>query len=312
MNITWLTLRDLEYLVSVAQYLHFGKAAQACHVSQPALSAQIKKIEEFLGLQIFERTNRKVSLTERGKLVSDQARIVLEEAEKLLMVAGQTETKDLQGTLRLGVIATLGPYYVPQFLPGLKKLFPKLQLVLREGLTDGLLSDLKSGNLDAVLAARTFDESGLRVFPIFEEPFVLTVPKDHPLATKEPLRSRDLRSEEMVLLEDGHCLRDQALEICPPNRRGNIRQFHATSIETLRHLVASGMGYTLLPELAVTGSDRMKGMLKYRKFKSDKIGRMVVLICRDRYARLPEIEILAQFLKSSAAEPIATGRSSGS
>ena len=300
MNISSLTLRDLEYLVSVGQHLHFGNAAKASHVSQPALSAQIKKIEGFLGFQIFERTNRKVALTERGRLVVDQARVVLEEAEKLLTVSGESGAKELQGSFRLGVIATLGPYYVPHFLPRIKKQFPKLQLILREGLTDGLLADLKSGEIDVVLAAKTFDESGLRVFPIFDEPFILAVPKDHLLATKEPLQISDLRPEEMVLLEDGHCLRDQTLEICPPNRRGNIRQFHATSVETLRHLVASGMGYTLLPELAVTHSDRMKGMLTYRKFSSDKVSRTIVLVCRDRYARLPDIEKLAEFLKRTA------------
>jgi LysR family transcriptional regulator, hydrogen peroxide-inducible genes activator len=303
MNVSWLTLRDLEYLIAVAQHLHFGKAARASHVTQPALSAQIKKIEEFLGFQIFERTNRKVSLTEQGKLVVDQARIVVEETEKLISLAAQEGAKNLESTLRLGVIATLGPYYVPHFLPLLKRPFPKLQLILREGLTDELLGDLRSGNLDAVLAARTFEESGFHVFPLFKEPFLLTVSSEHPLATKEPLSTKDLRSEDMVLLEDGHCLRDQTLEICPPNRRGNIRQFHATSVETLRHLVASGMGYTLLPQLAVTGADRMKGMLRYRRFYSEKIGRTIVLVCRERYARLREIEQLAEFLRENAPEP---------
>jgi LysR family transcriptional regulator, hydrogen peroxide-inducible genes activator len=293
----------LEYLIAVAQHLHFGKAARASHVTQPALSAQIKKIEEFLGFQIFERTNRKVSLTEQGKLVVDQARIVVEETEKLISLAAQEGAKNLESTLRLGVIATLGPYYVPHFLPLLKRPFPKLQLILREGLTDELLGDLRSGNLDAVLAARTFEESGFHVFPLFKEPFLLTVSSEHPLATKEPLSTKDLRSEDMVLLEDGHCLRDQTLEICPPNRRGNIRQFHATSVETLRHLVASGMGYTLLPQLAVTGADRMKGMLRYRRFYSEKIGRTIVLVCRERYARLREIEQLAEFLRENAPEP---------
>lgn len=305
MNASWLTLRDLEYLISVADQLHFGKAAQVCHVSQPALSAQIKKMEEVFGFQLFERTHRKVTLTERGKLISDQARIILEEAEKLVSIAQQTEKSDLHGNLRLGVIATLGPYYVPHFLSDLKSQFPKLKLIFREGLTDQLLSDLRSGSLDAVLAARTFDESGFRVFPIFDEAFVLAVPKNHALGAKDPLLVRDLHTEDMVLLEDGHCLRDQTLEICPPNRRGNIRQFHATSVETLKHLVASGMGYTLLPELAIGDFDPMKNLLTYRKFESEKIGRTIVLVCRQRYARLAEIEKLAEFLQRIAPKKIA-------
>jgi LysR family hydrogen peroxide-inducible transcriptional activator len=297
MNVSWLTLRDLEYLTSVAEHLHFGNAARACHVSQPALSAQIRKLEDMLGVRLFERTNRKVSLTERGKPIVDQARLVLEEAQKLIAVAASQGKEQLSGLLRIGAIATLGPYYIPHFLPLLKKKFPKLQVFLREGLTDDLLAELKSGALDIVLAARTFDESGFRVFPIFEEPFILTVPKNHPLAVKKPVRRNDLRGEEMVLLEDGHCLRDQALEICPPNRRGNIRQFHATSIETLRYLVASGMGYTLLPKLAVDEHDTLKGMLKYRSLDLEKIGRSIVLVCRDRYARIKEVEQLAEFLR---------------
>ncbi|HEY7161150.1 MAG TPA: LysR substrate-binding domain-containing protein [Acidobacteriota bacterium] len=304
MNVSWLTLRDLEYLVAVAEHLHFGKAAQTCHVSQPALSAQIKKMEDFLGFPLFERTHRKVTLTDQGKLISDQARVILEEAEKLVSIARQSGSTELQGSLRLGVIATLGPYYVPLFLSNLKKQFPKLQLILREGLTDPLLSDLKSGSLDAVLAARTFDESGFRVFPIFKEAFVLAAPKEHELAGKDPLLASDLHTEDMVLLEDGHCLRDQTLEICPPNRRGNIRQFHATSVETLKHLVASGMGYTLLPELAIRDGDPMKDLLTYRRFGSQEVGRTIVLVCRKRYARMTEIEKLAEFLQKIAPKKV--------
>lgn len=298
MNVSWITLRDLEYLAAVGEHLHFGKAAKACHVSQPALSSQVRKLEDSLGFQVFERTNRKVTLTDLGRKVLDQARVILEEAQKLVMIAQPKGKAELQGTLRLGAIATLGPYYIPHFLPLLKQKFPKLKLFLREGLTDGLLSELRSGTLDAVLAAKTFDETGFRVFPIFEEPFLLAVPRDHPLASKKPLRGRDLRVEEMVLLEDGHCLRDQALEICPPNRRGNIRQFHATSVETLRYLVASGMGYTLIPKLAVNDAGVMKGLLQYRDLDSDRIGRTIVLVWRERYPRMKEVEQLAEFLKS--------------
>jgi LysR family hydrogen peroxide-inducible transcriptional activator len=201
----------------------------------------------------------------------------------------------------VGVIATLGPYYIPIVLPLLKKKFPRLQVLLQEGLTENLLEDLKAGNLDIVLAARTFDESGLRVFPLFKEPFLLAVPKDHPLSRKDPLKRTDLVGKEMVLLEDGHCLRDQALELCPPNRRGNIRQFHAMSLETLRQLVAAGMGYTLMPQLAVPSSgDTMHGLLKYRSFKDQSFAREIVLVVRDRFARMKEAESLAGILRDNA------------
>jgi LysR family hydrogen peroxide-inducible transcriptional activator len=298
MNTSWLTLRDLEYIVAVAQYLHFGKAADACNVSQPALSAQVKKMEQRLGFTIFERTNRRVSVTEQGKRVIEQAKIVVEEAGKIAALASR-ETADgkMRGTLRLGAIATLGPYYIPSFLPQIKKAYPELQLIFREGLTEELLSELRSGELDAVLAARTFNESGLRVFSLFREPFLLAAPKNHPLSKKAKFSPRDLRSEEMVLLEDGHCLRDQTLQLCPPNRRGNVRQLHVTSLETLRHLVGAGLGYTLMPQLAA--GSQMKGLLQYRKFEEGDIGREIVLACRDRYPRIRDVEKLANFLHSN-------------
>lgn len=303
MNISWLTLRDLEYLVAVAKHEHFGHAAESCHVSQPSLSAQIKKIEDFLGVTLFERTNRKVAITEVGKRVADQARIVLEEAQKILTVLGKG-AKPLSASLRLGAIATLGPFLIPHFLGPLKKEFPSLNLILREGLTDPLLKELKEGNLDAVLAARTFDKSGFRVFPLFFEPFVLATPVGHPLAAKKPLRTSDLKAEDMVLLEDGHCLRDQALDTCPSNRRGHVRQFHATSIETLRHLVASGLGYTLLPKLAVRERP-MSDLVSYREFESGTVGREIVLVCRERYPAMAEIEHLARFLAKHRPKELA-------
>jgi len=297
MNISWLTLRDLEYLVEVARHLHFGKAAEACHVSQPALSAQIRKVEKFLGFSVFERTSRKVSLTPKGLHTVEQARVVLEEAQKLLTVTGDHHSPE---PLRMGIITTLGPYYVPHFLPQVRKVFAQMQFILREGLTAHLLDELKSGSLDVVLvAAKTFDEAGLRVFPIFAEPFVLALPKQHPLANKKSIRPGDLKASEMVLLEDGHCLRDQALQICPRNRRGRVRQYHATSVETLKALVASGLGYTLIPSLAVEKPNRLRGLISYRKLES-QIGRNIVMVCRNRYPAIKIIEQLAKLLRANS------------
>ncbi len=297
MNVNWMTLRDLEYLLAVARQLHFGKAAESCHVSQPALSTQVKKIEDMLGFVIFERTNRRVTITERGQKVVSLARVVLEEAQKIAALSRAESTEGLlKGTFRVGAIATLGPYYIPHFLPVLKKTHPELKLIIREGLTEELLEELKFGELDFVLAAQTFDANGFRVFPLFFEPFLLVVPQKHPLSKKKELTMNDLNVEEMILLEDGHCLRDQALEICPPNRRGNIKQFHATSIETLRHLVASEFGYTLIPAMAATNT--LKGMLRYRSFGGSRIGREIVAVCRERFSAVREMETLAEFLRS--------------
>jgi LysR family transcriptional regulator, hydrogen peroxide-inducible genes activator len=296
MNISWLTLRDLQYLVAVADQEHFGKAAASCHVSQPTLSAQIRKIEDVLGVQLFERSNRRVAITPQGEAVVNQARIVLEEAQKITELTG-TVRQPLAGSLRLGVIATVGPYLMPHLLAPLRKSFPALDLFLREGLTEPLLGELKSGQLDAVIASDTFEDSTLRTIPLFFEPFVLAAPREHPLASKASVVKRDLNSNDMVLLEDGHCLRDQTLDICPSNRRGHIRQFHATSLETLRHLVAAGSGYTLIPELAVRDDKHLKSLIVYRRFGDTGIGRNVILVCRKRFARMADIDILASFIR---------------
>lgn len=299
MNISALTLRDLEYLVAVADQRHFGKAAEACHVSQPALSAQIRKIEDFLGLQLFERSNRSVVITPAGDAVSRQARVVLEEARKIAAFA-QDKNQPLTGSLRLGAIATLGPYLMPHLLGPLRKQFPKLEFLMKEGLTEDLIDDLRTGALDAVLAAPTFRTDSLKLIPLFHEPFWLAAPKGHELARKKPLRPADLDTAQMVLLEDGHCLRDQTVQFCPANRRGKFREFHATSLETLRHLVASGFGYSLIPRLAIDDSNKLRDLVTYRPFHASKpIGRTIVLVCRERFGRMADIDALVAFLREN-------------
>jgi LysR family hydrogen peroxide-inducible transcriptional activator len=297
MNISWITLRDLEYLVSVAEHQHFGRAAEACHVSQPALSAQIRKVEDFLGVKLFERSNRRVVITSVGTAVAAQARIVLEEAKKIPNLSKAT-AEPLTGSFRLGVIATLGPYLIPRILGPLRKEFPKLELLLKEGLTENLIHDLRMGALDAVLAAPTFKMEGLQSVPLFNERFLLATSRSHPLAKKKPLRTRDLRSDDMVLLEDGHCLRDQTIDVCAAGRRGNFREFHATSLETLRHLVASGFGYSLMPQLAVNPDSHLAGLVAYREFEGKPVGRTIILVFRDRFARMADVEALASFMRS--------------
>jgi LysR family hydrogen peroxide-inducible transcriptional activator len=262
------------------------------------LSAQIRKIEDMLGLQLFERTNRRVTITTEGQAVANQARVVLEEAAKIGELAGPGR-EPLSGPLRLGAIATVGPYLMPHVLAPLRKSYPKLDLFLREGLTEQLLGELRSGQLDAVIASDTFDDAALRVIPLYFESFILAVPRVHKLAAKERLDRRDLNSEHMILLEDGHCLRDQTLDLCPANRRGNIRQFHATSLETLRHLVATGSGYTLIPSLAVRDEKALKPLIRYRTFDDERVGRKIILTCRNRFGRMSDVDALADFIRKN-------------
>ena len=242
------------------------------------------------------RSNRRVAITPFGQAVVSQARVVLEEAEKIGEMS-RVVKQPLSGPLRLGLIATVGPYLTPHLLAPLRKAFPALELFLREGLTDQLLAELKAGQLDAVVASDTFEDASLRQLPLFFEPFVLAVPRTHPLALKKNLSRRDLHGDEMVLLEDGHCLRDQTLDFCPANRRAHVRQFHATSLETLRHLVAAGAGYTLIPELALREDKQLKTLIAYRRFEGKPLGRAIILVCRQRFGREADIQSLAAFIR---------------
>lgn len=296
MNVSWLTLRDLEYVIAVAKHEHFGRAAHECHVSQPSLSTQIKKIEGYLGVTLFERTNRRVKTTSSGKVMAEQATRVLDEARKIPMLLGQAEASRFD-MLRLGVIASLAPL-VPLMLPGIKKAFPKSALVLREATTQELVRELKAGTLDAIIAADTVKDESLAKTLLFFEPFVLAAPKGHPVLARPKARLSELKASEMVLLDEGHCLRDQALGFCPSGRRGNPREFHATSIETLRHLVASGAGYTMLPGLAVRSSP-LGELVTFRKFDGERVGRAVVMLCREQMVEQAVIRRLARVVSEA-------------
>jgi LysR family hydrogen peroxide-inducible transcriptional activator len=301
MDVSWLTLRDLEYVLALSEQKHFGRAAKKCKVSQPSLSNQIKKIEGYLGIELFERNNRRFLVTEAGLKLASQAQVILDEARKIPSLFMQ-ESKSSTRKIKLGVISTLIPL-VGYFLPQLKKDFPKSNLLLREGLTENLIEELRSGAIDVVLSARTFKEQGLRVIPLFFEPFVLAAPKNHSILNKKNIKSSDLSASEMVLLEDGHCLRNQALELCPANRRGNIQQYHVASIETLRYLVASGLGYSLLPKMAARNQP-MKELIVYREFAQADIGRELVLVCRERYASEDIARLTQSILKSRPKETL--------
>ncbi|HET8765000.1 MAG TPA: LysR substrate-binding domain-containing protein [Rhodanobacter sp.] len=245
-----MNLRDLHYLVALAEQRHFGRAAEACFVSQPTLSTQIKKLEEELGVTLVERTPRKVLLTDVGREIVARARDVLNEVEQIKGVARRTLDPE-SGTVRLGIFPTLGPYLLPHAVPLIRARFPRLELLLVEEKTEEVLRRLREGRLDAVIVALPVHDESLHVELLFEEPFVLAAPLSHPLARKAALKLVDLASQSLLLLEDGHCLRDQALEVCHLAGAGERTGFRATSLETLRQMVAAEVGITLLPTLAV-------------------------------------------------------------
>ncbi len=243
------SLRDLEYVVAVFDHGHFGRAAEALSVSQPSLSIQIKKTEELFNIEIFSRQNKKISVTPEGEIFVSSARRVLEEAR---LLASQLTGKDVKThlTLRLGAIATVGPYLFPQIIPKMKSL-GTYQFQFKEGFTPNLIADLRSGKLDAVIASPTFDSSGLTELELYFEKFYLALPANHPLAEKKTIHVRDLETKKMILLEDGNCLREQSIDLCPANRRGYTATYHAASLETVKYLVSIGDGYTILPEFAL-------------------------------------------------------------
>ena len=296
MNTSWLTFRDLQYVVSLAKFEHFGQAAKDCHVSQPSLSTQIKKIEGYLGMILFDRNNRSVKTTPAGRRLAVQAALILDEAGKIPTLLNDLAESRMH-SLNLGVISSVASI-IPYVLNDVKKAFRDIPLSLREGTTEDLVEKLKSGSLDAVIAADTVEDSSLNSTALYFEAFVLASPKGHAILSKSELKPSDLRASDMVLLEEGHCLRDQVIHLCPTNRRGNPRSFHATSIETLRHLVASGTGYTLMPKLAAKGKP-MNNLITYRDFDKADVGREIVLLWRKQIANQSSMELLHRTLAAA-------------
>ncbi|MEO7936623.1 MAG: LysR substrate-binding domain-containing protein, partial [Dokdonella sp.] len=245
-----MNLRDLQYLVALAEHKHFGRAAEATFVSQPTLSTQIMKLEDELGVALVERTPRKILLTEVGREIVQRARDVLNEVEQIRLIARRTLDPE-SGTLRLGIFPTLGPYLLPHVIPQIRERFPRLELLLVEEKTEVILRQLREGRLDAGILALPVHDQQLHVEKLFDEPFVLAVPAGNPLANHRSIKLDDLADQNLLLLEDGHCLRDQALEVCQLAGAGEKSGFRATSLETLRQMVAANVGITLLPILAV-------------------------------------------------------------
>ena len=246
----FMNLRDLKYLLALADHKHFGRAAAACFVSQPTLSTQIKKLEEELGVSLVERAPRKVMLTPAGRDAAERARRIVAEVEQMKEGARRSQDPEA-GTVRLGMFPTLGPYLLPHVIPRIRERFPDLELLLVEEKSDVLLSRLHEGKLDAALLALPVHDDQLHCEFLFKEPFVLAVPGNHPLAQRDSLSLAELNDQRLLLLEDGHCLREQALEVCRLSGANEKSEFRATSLETLRQMVAANVGITLLPTLAI-------------------------------------------------------------
>jgi LysR family hydrogen peroxide-inducible transcriptional activator len=300
MSLAGLSLRDLEYVCAVADHLHFGRAAAACGVSQPALSGQVRKIEALLQLTLFERDHRRVVVTRRGQALVRQARRVLAEARRLIDLA-RDMGEPLAGPFALGAIATLGPYLFPHLLAPLRERFPRVELTLREARTAELLEALETGDLDAALLSLPVRKETLATAPAFFEPFLVVHGPAHRPAVGRPLTVEGLPAERMLLLDEGHCLRDQALALC--GTLGAAERRHATGLETLRHMVAAGAGYSILPALAATPHPMLDGMVRYTPFDDPAAGRTVALVWRVSDPRRDQFELLARLVAEIAPAP---------
>jgi LysR family transcriptional regulator, hydrogen peroxide-inducible genes activator len=300
-GLSGLSLRDLEYAVAVADLRHFGRAAERCGVSQPALSEQIRKLEALLRVSLFERSRRSVEVTPEGAVVLRQAREVVREARSLLDAA-RMQHDPLAGPLRLGVIPTLGPYYLPSLLHSLRGTFPQLALRLEEGMTARITERVQLGALDLILIALPAPTTALATMPLFFEPFQLVVPEGHRIADLVQVSPADLQDDDFLLLEEGHCLRDQALALCGA-RSGRDRRF-ASSLEMLRHMIGAGEGFSLLPMLSVRDRQDLDGLAAIRPVEAigngEIAGRVIGLAWRARDPRAEAFLRLGAFLRAQA------------
>lgn len=298
-----MTLTELKYIVAVAREKHFGRAAEACFVAQPTLSVAIKKLEDELGVAIFERGGSEISVTPIGAQIVAQAEHVLEQTAFIKNIAKQNKDP-LVGTLRIGVIYTIAPYLLPQLVPTLIRRVPLMPLVLQEHFTVKLIELLRAGELDAAIMALPFNEQGLMIRPLYDEPFMVALPRHHQWADRTKISSEELKSETMLLLGAGHCFRDQVLEVCPEMSRfstnggGIARTFEGSSLETIRHMVASGIGITVLPQASVPSQPRADEMLRYLPFEDPAPSRRVVIAWRKSFTRAEAIEAVRQAVLS--------------
>lgn len=288
-----MNIRDLQYALNVAKYEHFGKAAEVCHVSQPALSMQIQKLEDELDILIFERSNRKVMLTHVGRQILVSAQKALNAIEEMKAIA-QTAQDPFAGDLYLGAFPTLASYYLPKVVLMLTKRFSKLKLFLQESVTQDLQNALLDGSLDAAFLALPNPIAELQAIELFEDPFYLAISEQHPWANYKTITTQQLQNQSLLLLAEGHCLRDQALQFCEHLDTQEHADFRATSLETLRQMVMANVGMTLIPKTALT---QAKGIV-YIPFKNKTPSRKIALVWRKHSARSKCLEKIAQLLKA--------------
>lgn len=290
-----MTLTELRYIVAVARERHFGRAAEACFVSQPTLSVAVKKLEDELDVKLFERGGTEISVTPLGEAIVRQAQVVIEQAAAIKEIA-KSGKDPLSGPLKLGIIYTIGPYLLPELVRQAIDRTPQMPLMLQENFTVKLLEMLRTGDLDCAILAEPFPDTGLAVAPLYDEPFMVALPRTHPLATRQHISSEELKRETMLLLGTGHCFRDQVLEVCPEFARfssdadGIRKSFEGSSLETIKHMVASGMGVTVVPQLSVPAEPHPH--VAYVPFADPVPTRRVVLAWRRSFPRYEAIAAL--------------------
>lgn len=294
-----MTLSELRYIVAVAKELHFGRAAEQCFVSQPTLSVAVKKLEDELGITLFERHQHEVSITPIGQLIVKQAETILNEANNLKEIAIRNKD-ELSGDLKLGVIYTIGPYLLPKLISFINKQESNLTLIIEEDFTEVLARKLKSGDIDIAILANPFEESGISTELLYKEPFVVALPSGHSLTKKKKLQADDLLDDTMLLLKAGNCFRDQVIKLCPscinPLKKNKQIQktLESSSIETIRQMVAAGVGITILPALSVETQSSLTGMLEYRPFSKPAPYREVIIAYRKSYPRMKAVALIKE------------------
>ncbi|MGH8084758.1 MAG: LysR substrate-binding domain-containing protein [Lysobacter sp.] len=300
-----MNLRDLKYLLALADHKHFGRAAAASFVSQPTLSTQIRKLEEELGVSLVERAPRRVMLTPIGRDIAERARRVIAEVEQMAEVARRSQDPEA-GTVRLGLFPTLAPYLLPHVLPAVRQRFPRLELLLVEEKTDQILARLRDGRLDAGILALPLHDEQLHIEPLFDEPFLLAVPRGHAMAGQDSLELSQLDDQHLLLLEEGHCLRDQALDVCRMSGADERDGFRATSLETLRQMVASGVGITLLPILATRPPVPPSPDITLLPFRQQPPHRQIAMVWRRSTAMAPFLQQLTAEFRNLPPELLQT------
>jgi LysR family transcriptional regulator, hydrogen peroxide-inducible genes activator len=309
-----MTLTELRYIIAVAREKHFGRASEACFVSQPTLSVAIKKLEDELGVQIFERGSTEVSVTTLGTQIVEQAQRVIEQSNLIKEIAKQGKDP-LAGPLRLGVIYTIGPYLLPELVRQVIQDVPQMPLILQENFTVKLLEQLRQGSIDVAILAEPFSDSGLTTWALYDEPFVVAVPSKHAWAERKTIASSELKNETMLLLGIGHCFRDNVLEVCPEYSRFSAgvhqsemqKSVEGSSLETIRHMVASGIGVTVLPWMARGEHASAKGLVSLVPFDAPIPKRRVSLVWRKSFPRIQAIKAVRDCVMALAATGVLDG-----